>query len=105
MTAVVTMLICPCCKQERDAITDTPLLGFEKQMTEQQCRPWFWKDRTIIDIASLSDPADYLRTHEYLQWACNECLSQGRAIEAHPCVQLFCDYNPYLAYFDVALRC
>ncbi|WP_165422817.1 zinc-ribbon domain containing protein [Ktedonosporobacter rubrisoli] len=40
-----------------------------------------------------------------LQWACEECLKAGRAIEGQPWNQTFCDYEPYLAYFDRTVTC
>ena len=40
-----------------------------------------------------------------VQWACDRCLKAGRAVEADASKQLYCDFPPYLAYFDVRLRC
>jgi len=38
-------------------------------------------------------------------WACDNCLASGNAIPANPAAQLYCDYAPYLAYFDVTRIC
>ncbi len=38
-------------------------------------------------------------------WACDNCLASGNAIPANPSLQLYCDYAPYLAYFDVTRAC
>jgi hypothetical protein len=39
------------------------------------------------------------------QWACDSCLQSKRAIPANPAKQLFCDYPPYLSYFDKERTC
>lgn len=36
-----------------------------------------------------------------LQWACTDCFSTGRALRATPARQAYCDYPPYLAFYDV----
>jgi uncharacterized protein (TIGR02996 family) len=40
-----------------------------------------------------------------LQWACDNCIREGRALEGHPALQTWCDYNPYFAFIDTELRC
>ena len=38
-------------------------------------------------------------------WACDNCLGSGRAISGTPKKQLYCDFDPYLAYFDLNKTC
>lgn len=80
------------------------------------------KPRPVADTNLLRAEADWLATGAYdtrrapgwsveearageLQWACNHCIRAGRALEGHPAVQTWCDYNPYFAFIDAELRC
>jgi len=38
-------------------------------------------------------------------WACDACLKDGKALNAFPFKQTFCDYPPYLAYIDSENQC
>jgi uncharacterized Zn finger protein len=40
-----------------------------------------------------------------MQWACTKCIHAGRAIAGKPWLQTFCDWPPYLAYFDKTSTC
>jgi hypothetical protein len=40
-----------------------------------------------------------------VQWACEQCLDSGTAVVATRCKQRYCDYPPYLAYFDRKRQC
>lgn len=40
-----------------------------------------------------------------LHWACTLCLEASQVVKANPLGQTFCDFPPYLAYYDETLRC
>jgi hypothetical protein len=40
-----------------------------------------------------------------IDWACDECLQQKRALRGKPKQQLFCDFAPHFAYFDKKITC
>lgn len=87
---------CPCCKQSRDVVKDTPLLQVETELSQHNAAPWWGKSKGwSIEKATAGK----------LQWACHSCLKKAKAIAAEPWVQRFCDHCPYFAYFDVKLRC
>jgi hypothetical protein len=41
----------------------------------------------------------------HFSWACDDCIESNRAIEAKFEDQTYCDYPPYLAYFDKEMEC
>ena len=47
---------------------------------------------------------DVLRDGTF-QWACDDCIHSGIAINGDPGAQLYCDFDPYLAYFDILKGC
>lgn len=89
------MLECPCCGKQCDVIKETPLMRMQERFTHA-CLPDNWIER-------------YTGGSFYhwggMQWACNRCIREGRAIEGKPWLQTFCDHPPYLAYFDKAYTC
>lgn len=85
---------CPCCGKERN-IKSTPLLEIEQRLREKEKWPWWGSSGWSVREAKKGT----------LQWACGFCLKEGRAIASNPEAQTFCDYPPYLAYYDVTLRC
>ena len=87
---------CPCCGKDRDVVGGTPLLQLEDKLRQANLTPW-WKTSEGWSVEEAQKGK--------LQWACRYCLKSERAIEANPVVQKFCDYPPYLAYFDTKLRC
>ena len=89
-------IICPCCGKPRDAVEGTSLAQLEDRLLEANLRPW-WNPKEGWSIEEAAKGQ--------LQWACRRCVKSGRAIVANPVAQKFCDYPPYLAYFDVPLRC
>ncbi|MDJ1503651.1 zinc-ribbon domain containing protein [Xanthocytophaga agilis] len=40
-----------------------------------------------------------------MDWACDECLQNGKAIKGDPTKQLFCHAPPHFAYFDKEKEC
>lgn len=87
-------MACPCCDEERHVALDTPLLSMQEQFTNE----WACQGEWAVDVAIKGR----------LRWACNRCLSQGRAIAAHPerqNVAAFPDSYPYLAYYDFTKHC
>lgn len=87
---------CPCCKENRSAVKDTPLLAVEAELKHHNATPWWGKTEGWSIKKAKS---------EELQWACHSCLKSGRAITARTWLQKFCDHCPYFAYFDVSLPC
>jgi hypothetical protein len=86
---------CPCCKRPCNVIKGAPLLEQEDELRKQNADPWHRPEGWSIEAAQAGR----------LQWACNRCLKGGQAVRGNPEKQTFCDYEPYLAYFDVELRC
>lgn len=37
--------------------------------------------------------------------ACSHCIRGGLALEGHPALQTWCDYDPYFAFIDANLTC
>ena len=89
-------ITCPCCGKVRAGVGGTSLAELEHKLVEANLSPW-WSSKAGWSVEEASKGT--------LQWACRYCLKSGRAIEGNPVVQKFCDYPPYLAYFDVPLRC
>lgn len=89
-------IICPCCKEKRDVIEETPLLAVEAELRQRNATPW-WANSEGWSIAEAKS--------RKLQWTCGSCLESGRAIAAQVWAQRFCDYCPYFAYFDVSFHC
>ena len=85
---------CPCCKKPR-SIDATPLLQQEEELRRKNADPHRRAEGWSVEVAQTGR----------LQWACNLCLKNGKAIKANPAIQTFCDWEPYFAYFDVELRC
>ena len=83
---------CPCCGQLCNAASETNL------QTEQipGYKPWY---------ARTEDWAVQMAQESKIQWACNECLSNGLAHLADISKQTFCDDPPYLAFYDATHRC
>lgn len=89
------ILECPCCGKKRNIVTETPLLKMQ-EIFSHGCLPDKWIER-------------YTEGSFYhwrgMQWACKQCLNAGRAIAGKPWLQTFCDWPPYLAYFDKIYFC
>jgi hypothetical protein len=58
---------------------------------------WIWGITHKLEVDDLAQ-----RTY---QWACDACLDSGRATEGDPQKQLYCDFDPWLAYFDSEKTC
>jgi hypothetical protein len=89
------ILECPCCGKKRNIVTETPLLTMQEAFSHG-CLPDKWAER-------------YAEGSFYhwggVQWACQQCLNTERAIAGKPWLQTFCDWPPYLAYFDKKRLC
>ena len=53
---------------------------------------WLWGTIRILEREDLK--------HGRFQWACDDCLSSEKALIGNPEAQLYCDFDPYLAYVD-----
>ncbi|QHL86837.1 hypothetical protein GU926_05045 [Nibribacter ruber] len=58
---------------------------------------WIWGVTRKLEFADL--------VHGQYQFACDSCLESGRAIIGTPQRQLYCDFDPYLAFFDLNKTC
>ena len=58
---------------------------------------WVWGVIRKLEFADL--------VHGQYQFACDSCLESGRAICGTPQKQLYCDFDPYLAFFDINKTC
>lgn len=88
-------LECPCCGKQRALITATPLIRIQETFSHN-CLSEGWAEH-------------YAKGSFYhwdgMQWACNQCFHTKRAIAGKPWLQTFCDWPPYLAYFDKTRVC
>jgi hypothetical protein len=87
-------LRCPCCGKSR-SVADTTLLRAEAE----------WLATGAFDVRRQPGWSVEAARDGELQWACSHCLRAGRALEGHPALQTWCDYNPYFAFMDAELRC
>jgi hypothetical protein len=90
-----SLLRCPCCGIERTQAEATSLIACEDELRSSGADPWKRDPLWTLESAKSGQ----------LQWACDQCISQGKAFRAHPERQNFCDHLPYLAYFDTFIRC
>jgi hypothetical protein len=93
------MLYCPCCSKERTASQARTLLSLEKKYNENYQDPYSGPppEGWILKVAGNKD--------RKLAWACDVCLSEGRAIRAEPWRQLTGLMYPFFAYIDQSLPC
>jgi hypothetical protein len=87
-------IICPCCKKARNYERGTNLPAIETMVLQKQML-WWGKPGWILSEAKKGT----------LQWACNYCLKKRQALVADITQQKYCDYTPYLAYFDIEMKC
>lgn len=93
--------------KEKKKFAKCPSCGTEKHRTEM---------RTSLAILEKLEKAQFKHYKELgldaynsfinssFEWACDQCLQQGRAIVANPTLQNYC-WNPHIAYFDSKLVC
>lgn len=81
-------LKCPCCGGQ---ISPIFLRILFKQIESLEREHAIWWATDAIQI---------IQTISKFQWACDNCLQSHKAIIAHSEKQTFCDYPPFLAYFD-----
>lgn len=95
MTKTPEKLRCPCCGKLRDIAQGTPLIKIQKAYRDSWlCASDDWAVQEAQGCGMRA-----------MRWACNYCLKTGKAIAARPEQQTYCDYPPYLAYFDWTCRC
>jgi len=85
---------CPSCDSRKSVSSNIPPLSIELELERRGLSPWWAKPEWSLWSG-----------HNPVRWACTQCLESGRAIPADPSRQLFCDWPPYLAYFDIGHRC
>ena len=92
------LLHCSCCGQERDASQARTLLSLEKAYDEKRHDPhrepsegWTLQ---VIMMGKVK-----------LIWACDVCISTGKAIASEPWQQLTRSDYPFFAYFERSLKC
>ncbi len=81
-------LKCPCCLQMRGP--------------SQMQRMFHIKLHEGGTIRSID--LEKLKNYNYT-WACDICIQEHKVILGKPNLQTYCDYEPYLAYFDKTPRC
>lgn len=89
------ILECPCCGKQRALILEMPLIPMQERFSHP-CLADRWAER-------LAQGSFY--HWGGMQWACNHCLHTRRALAGRPWLQTFCDWPPYLAYFDRTFSC
>lgn len=87
---------CPCCQDfaNKNDLTKTLNLGLFNQLSIPG-------DDTLVDEFITS-----LKKYSLYQWACDNCLKEGKAILAKPEKQNYSSWGyPNLAYFDKTCTC
>ena len=93
-------IICPCCHTTVDVATETSLLDYAAQAWNRfasfDYKPWYMRSAEwIMPVVQ----------QQKIQWACNECLVQQRALPGDLSIQKWCDYPPHFAYYDLTRQC
>lgn len=86
---------CPCCSEGRDVSARSALLRAEGELRRFGRLPWWSKPGWTVELAKPG----------LLIWACDACLTSGRALNANAALQNFCCDAPRLAYFDRPKTC
>lgn len=81
-------MTCPGCKADVNESNLKKTLGR---------KVWLWGTVSILKKEDL--------IHGSFQWACDACLDSGKALIGNPEAQLYCDFDPYLAYIDIDKTC
>ena len=76
-------LQCPCCGKPRP-VAGTTLLRAEAE----------WLATGASDARRPPGWSVEAAREGRLQWACSHCIRAGLALEGHPALQTWCDYNP-----------
>jgi hypothetical protein len=87
---------CPCCKEL--SINRVRIRNSQLKRLEEEKIIWYADGPLNGGIKEL-----YKSGH--FSWACDDCIECNRAIEAKFEDQTYCDYPPYLAYFDKEMDC
>ncbi|BDD05283.1 zinc-ribbon domain containing protein [Aureibacter tunicatorum] len=86
----IKRIVCPCCKEKKLAEDLTLSLGRKVHM---------WGSREInIDF-------EFLSKTQAVDWTCDKCLNEKKAIQAIFDNQKYIDKLPRLAYFDKEIVC
>lgn len=81
-------IVCPCCEKSVAVSSAKKTIG----------RSYFsWGVHSLLEAKELQSG--------HFHWACDQCLTTGKALHAFPEKQLYCDYNPYFAYYDRSATC
>lgn len=87
-TSPTKPLTCPGCKK------DVPDTRLHRTLGR---KVWFWGTIKTLDREDL--------VQKRVHWACDTCLHSGKALIGHPEAQLYCDFEPYLAYVSYEKEC
>ncbi len=91
--------ICPVCRK-------TVNLSEQQSLLEDRVKvPWFCTYEDILTRIEEGTGRDPHSDRKIIHWACNDCISSGKALLADSKEQTFCDCYPYLAYFDEEREC
>ncbi len=91
------VLKCICCKNE--------VYGSEVEEMKKIKIPYGANYTIKVDNDFLKTYKNSILNDKNFQWACDSCLASKRAIKGNPANQTYCDYSPYLAYFDRDFEC
>jgi Probable zinc-ribbon domain len=86
--------VCPCCRQTRTMRQTASPLRIERLAAAQN--PGVW---------GRLEPGWSVKYASRLVWACDDCLSSGRALEAKPWLQTYGLGFPDFAYVDKTRTC
>lgn len=88
-------VVCPVCNQQRSVVDDTPLLQLDKGMLDHNADPFRRAPGWSVELARQG----------HLNWACNPCLIDGKALSAQPWLQEWGDFEPFYAYYNKDMTC
>ncbi len=88
-------LKCPCCGKDRPLSPTLAPMRFEAVLKERRPNSIWDEPEWTVRAARQG----------WLKWACEDCVRNGRALEARPWLQLFHTFPPRLAYYDQELVC
>ena len=95
-TLSLVQVQCPCCNDfvNKNALTKTINIALLNQLSIST-------DAALVDAF-----IDSIKRYSLYQWACDNCLNEGKAILANPQKQNYSAWGyPNLAYFDKTCSC
>ena len=94
-----TLPICPSCKNKKNL--------FETQQLQKQLKNYFSDNPELVKLlykSNIDNAYNYFSSCSN-RWACDECLKIDKAIKANYLEQMYCIWQPHMAYVDQEREC